>query len=101
MYWCIGVIIAMEEYFRDRGKYRAIAIYTFNSINCRGEHSVSTRRLRDALKATLTAMACAIEEREVDRIIDDAARGNKTEFELEDFCSVFEKAFTLMCQYLP
>ena len=32
----------MEEYVRDRAKHKAIAIYTFNSINCDGKTSIKT-----------------------------------------------------------
>jgi hypothetical protein len=32
----------MEEYFRDKAKFKAIATYTFNSINCTGDPSIKT-----------------------------------------------------------
>lgn len=43
----------MEEYIRDRAKCKAIAIYTFNSINGDGQNRIKTSTLKDSLKLTL------------------------------------------------
>jgi hypothetical protein len=43
----------MEEYIRDKAKHKAIAIYTFNSINCDGKSSIKISKLKEALKNVL------------------------------------------------
>ena len=40
----------MEEYIRDRAKHKAIAIYTFNSINCEGSTAIKGGKLRESLR---------------------------------------------------
>jgi hypothetical protein len=55
----------MEEYIRERAKHRAIAIYTFNSINSNGETKISTLRLKDSLKKTLVYFNPSVDGKDV------------------------------------
>lgn len=76
----------MEEYIRDRAKHKAIAVYTFNSINCDGKTSIKTQRLKESLKQTLAHFNPVVELEEVDKIIDSVDRFQKQSLELEEFC---------------
>ena len=40
----------MEEYLRDKAKHRAIATFTFNSINCDGKSSIKISKLKSSIK---------------------------------------------------
>jgi Ca2+-binding EF-hand superfamily protein len=76
----------MEEYIRERAKHRAIAVYTFNSINCNGETQIKTNRLKESLKNTLLHFNNNIDTKEVDTVIDGVDKFQKQTLELEEFC---------------
>jgi len=76
----------MEEYIRERAKHRAIAVYTFNSINCNGETQIGTNRLKESLKNTLVYFNSNIDTKEVDTVIDGVDKFQKQTLELEEFC---------------
>lgn len=76
----------MEEYIRERAKHRAIAVYTFNSINCNGETQIRTNRLKESLKNTLVYFNSNIDTKEVDTVIDGVDKFQKQALELEEFC---------------
>lgn len=67
----------MEEYIRERAKHRAIAVYTFNSINCNGETQIKTARLKESLKESLAHFNPSISLAEVERIVDSGDRFQK------------------------
>lgn len=73
----------MEEYIREKAKHKAIAVYTFNSINCDGKPSIKTSKLKDALKQVLKQLSPSINTDEVDKIINEADRFQKQALELE------------------
>lgn len=60
----------MEDYIRDKARHKAIAIYTFNSINCDGKSSIKISKLREALKQVLLGFNAHIDMEEVDKIIN-------------------------------
>ena len=62
----------MEEYIRDKAKCKAIAIYTFNSINCDGQNRIKLSKLKDSLKLTLLHFNSLIQEEEIEKIINSA-----------------------------
>lgn len=76
----------MEEYIRERAKHRAIAVYTFNSINCNGETQIRTNRLKESLKNTLVHFNSNIDTNKVDTVIDGVDKFQKQTLELEEFC---------------
>jgi hypothetical protein len=43
----------MEEYIRDRAKHKAMAVYTFKSINCDATTGIARNKLRECLRQTL------------------------------------------------
>jgi Ca2+-binding EF-hand superfamily protein len=89
----------MEEYIRERAKHRAIAVYTFNSINCNGETQIKTARLKESLKLTLAHFNANIDGREVESVIEGVDKFQKQALELEEFCEVFEKLFSILMEY--
>lgn len=86
----------MEEYIRERAKHRAVAIYTFNSINCNGETQIKAERLKESLKQTIAHFNPAIDSKDVEEIVDGVDKFQKQSLELEEFCEVFERVFSLV-----
>jgi hypothetical protein len=72
----------MEEYIREKAKHKAIAIFTFNSINCDGNTSIKTSKLTDSMKSVLYQFNPMINLEEVDKIIASADRFHKHTLEL-------------------
>lgn len=72
----------MEEYIREKAKHKAIAVYTFNSINCDGKTFIKTLKLKEALKQVLNQLNSAISPDEIDKIINEADRFQKQALEL-------------------
>lgn len=72
----------MEEYIRDKAKHKAIAIYTFNSINCDGKTSIKASRLKESLKQTLLYFNKSIDVEEVEKIVSSVDKLQKNSFEL-------------------
>ena len=67
----------MEEYILDKAKHKAIAVYTFNSINCDGKTSIKISKLREALKQVLLTFNANIDMEEVDKIINSEDKFQK------------------------
>lgn len=67
----------MEEYVREKAKHKAIAIYTFNAINCDGKTSIKINKLRDSLKNVLFQFNRNIDMEEIDKIINNADKFQK------------------------
>lgn len=59
----------MEEYMRERAKHRAIATYTFNSINCDGRPTIACFKLKDSLKMVLQQFNHQVQNDDIDRIM--------------------------------
>lgn len=68
-----GIIIlkSMEEFIRERAKHRAIAVYTFNSINCDGKTTIRSSKLRDSLRVVLHQFNPGVQMDDVDKIIQN------------------------------
>ncbi len=79
----------MEEYIREKAKHKAIAVFTFNSINCDGKTSIKTNKLKLAVKRVLLQYNPNINMDEADKIINTADKFQKLALELEEFCEVF------------
>jgi Ca2+-binding EF-hand superfamily protein len=86
----------MEEYMSSRAKYKAIAIYTFKSINCDGKTSISTHKLKDCMRNTILHFQPSTDSESIDSIINRANPFQKASVELEEFCEIFEKSFHLL-----
>jgi hypothetical protein len=72
----------MEEYIRERAKHRAIAVYTFNSINSNGETRIKTTRLKESLKQTLSYFNASIDTKDVDSMVESVDKFQKQSLEL-------------------
>ena len=70
----------MEEFFRDRAKHKAIAVYTFKSINCDGSTALRGDKLRACLMLTLQHFNKNIELEEVEKIISSVDKLQKNVF---------------------
>lgn len=70
----------MEEYIRDRAKHKAIAVYTFKSINCDGSTAIGGSKLRECLLLTLQHFNKNIELEEVEKIINAVDKLQKNVF---------------------
>lgn len=72
----------MEEYIRERAKHKAIAIFTFNSINCDGKNEIKTSKLIDSMRTVVYQFNPLINMEIVDKIIESADRFQKHSLEL-------------------